>query len=87
MTLASQEMELWSNLKAFHQHELAEMDKVVARLEKFRYDLATSLRQLALSSAPNRQKQRYIVFWRCFVKRTWKQLSNFSVQRTPRRRR
>ena len=82
-----QEIDLWSNLKGFHQHELAETHKMVARLEEFLHDLTTSLRQLALTSAPNQQKQRYIAFWHCFVTRAWKRLSNFSVQRTPRRRR
>lgn len=82
----SQEMELWSNLEAFHQHEFAAMGKVIARLEEFRHDLTTSLRQLALRPTPN-PPSRYIELWRCFVTRTWKRLFNFSVQRTPRRRR
>jgi len=82
----SHEMELWSNLAAFHRHELAEMRKVVARLEGFRHDLTKSLRHFALMSPPYQQKRNYAALWGLFVTRVLKRLSNFSVQRTPRRR-
>jgi hypothetical protein len=46
----SREVELWSNLDAFHRHELEEMREVIARLKGFRHDLTKHLRQLALMS-------------------------------------
>jgi hypothetical protein len=82
----SQEVQLWSDLQAFHRHESAEMRKVVGLLEGFRHDLTKSLRQIALTAPPYQRRWRYATLWCLFVTRVVKQLSNFSVQRTPRRR-
>ena len=42
----SQEVQLWSDLQAFHSHEAAEMRKIVRRLKGFRYDLTALHRNL-----------------------------------------
>ncbi|PYN28234.1 MAG: hypothetical protein DMD99_00255 [Candidatus Rokuibacteriota bacterium] len=82
----SQEVQLWSDLQAFHRHESAEMHKVVGLLERFRHDLTKSLRQIALTAPRYQRRWRYATLWCLFVTRVVKRLPNFRVQRTRRRR-
>ena len=82
----SQEVQLWSDLQAFHSHESAEMRQVVKRLEGFRHDLTRALRQIALTGSPYQRRWRHATYWCLLITRVAK-LFNFSVHRAPRRRR
>ena len=81
------EVQLWSDLRAFHGHEAAEMRKIVGTLEGFRHELTAAVREIALTEPPHLRRLRYVTSWCRLVTRIAKRLSNFSVQRTPRRRR
>jgi hypothetical protein len=82
-----QEVQLWSDLQGFHSHEAAEMRRIVGRLEGFRHDLTEALRQIALGEPRHHRRWRHATRWRALVTRAAERLSNFGVQRTPRRRR
>jgi hypothetical protein len=83
----SQEVQLWSDLQAFHRHEAAELRKIVERLEGFRHDLTEAVRQIALGAPRYASRSRYATLWCSLVAGISNRLSNFSVQRTLRRRR
>lgn len=72
----SQEVQLWSDLEAFHRHESAEMRKVVRRLEGFRHDLTKSLRHLAIMSPPYQHRWWYAALRILFGRRVLNRLSN-----------